>query len=79
MMANIHYDALEKGENNCLVDVWFKTGTNRRRSWIIASSGIQYREQIPSTGDVFLWKAWLEGTHSFYPWRKCLIHKVKRS
>jgi len=30
------------------MDVWFKTGTNHRRSWIIASNGIQFSRQIPS-------------------------------
>jgi len=30
------------------MDVWFKTRTNRRRIWIIASNGIQFSKQIPS-------------------------------
>jgi len=36
------------------MDVWSKTGTNHRRSWIIASNGIQFSKQIPS-------KAYLPG------------------
>ena len=33
------------------MDVWFKTGTNHRRSWIIASNGIQFSKQIPSKAE----------------------------
>ena len=69
-MANIHYNrttTLEKREK--IIALWTsgsRTGTNRR-SWIMAANAIQYCEPIPSTRDVFPWKAWLEGTNSFYP------------
>jgi len=57
MMADIHYNRttnLERREKIISLEVWFKTGTNHRRSWIIASNGIQCSKQIPS-------KAYLPG------------------
>ena len=56
-MADIHYNRttnLERREKIISLEVWFKTGTNHRRSWIIASNGIQCSKQIPS-------KAYLPG------------------
>lgn len=38
------------------MDAWYKTGTNRKRNWIIASNGIQFCEQIPSTRESLVGK-----------------------
>ena len=46
------------------MDIWFKTGTNHRRSWIINSNCIQFSKQIPSNAYLPGKPGWKERTVS---------------
>ena len=65
VMAKVHYNrttTLERREK--IIALWT---SGSKQAQIAEEVGLS--PQIPSKGDVFPWKAGLEGTNSFYPWR----------